>query len=78
MSSPRGERTSYTIIASGAGIADDELYAIVCEAADRIAVQITNANEQEAFDVDVVKGTFADPLGGDNVHGLGWFDEDNE
>ena len=71
----RGSRTSYTIIAAGANISDEELFAIVCENADRIAVQIVNANKQEPFDVDVIKGTFADPLSGDNVHGLGWSDE---
>lgn len=74
----RGERTSYTIIAAAANLSDEELFDIVAQAADRVAVEIVTANGQEPFDVDVVKGTFADPLSGDNVHGLGWFEPGDE
>lgn len=66
----RGRNKSYTIIVAAANIDEVELLAIVCAAADGIAAQI-DTSQHVPWDVDVIEGTYADPLNGDNVHGLG-------
>src|SRR4051794_22348713 len=64
-----GERRSYTIIVSPADD-DGPIWAAVKEAADKIAGVFDTIGVTE-WDVDVIEGTFGDPLSGDNVHGLG-------
>lgn len=63
------DRPSYTIIISGGPVTADELQQIATTAATDIACQIDDGHTP--FDVDVVEGTFGDPLNGDNIHGLG-------
>jgi hypothetical protein len=72
---PRGGRRSYTIIVSGP---DPQLaWEAVQDAAKAIACAIDD--HVSPFDVDVIEGTFANPLSGDNVLGLGGgTDEDYE
>lgn len=61
--------SSYTIIVNAPAIADGELADIVTRAADGIACSIDD--NVSTWDVDVIEGTYANPLSGDNIHGLG-------
>jgi hypothetical protein len=59
----------YTIIVNAPEIPDDELVKLVEAAATRLAETVDDG--VAPFDVDVIEGTPAEPLSGDNVHGLG-------
>lgn len=63
------ERKSYTIIVASNGVDEITLFSIVRDAARGIATQVDN--DKSIFDVDVIEGTFAEPLSGDTVVGYG-------
>jgi hypothetical protein len=67
--SDRSNRPTYTVIISADAVDDDALFLAVCAAADTLARWLRPLSER--WDVDVIAGTFADPLAGDNVYGLG-------
>lgn len=71
MTAPKAEndRTSYTIVVASNAVSDAMLYRIACEAATAIAAKVDDG--YATFDVDVVEGTFGDPMAGDNLFCFG-------
>lgn len=65
----RGRAKSFTIIVATDTVDVERLCRLVCDAANRLAAAIDDGVSQ--FDVDVIEGTYNNPLSGDNVHGLG-------
>lgn len=61
------DRPSYTIVISGPD--PDLAKNVALRAAEAIARRLDDGTSP--YDVDVVEGTFGNPLSGDNINGLG-------
>lgn len=71
LTQPREERKSLTMIAAPADFTDDAVMEFFEGIMAQVQAFLESRTESGAYDLDLIEGTFGEPLNGDNIDGRG-------